>query len=332
MKKKIMAVLAAAALICAGGCSNNDTAVTVGKLQLTKTDFGYYLNSVKEEFKTKTKIRNDDEWQTVEIEGKKAIDAAKEQALEVAVNNMLFIEIGEIKAPLDEEQLKAVNDFRNKMVSQTGGEENYQLYLKKNGITDVFFQDLFESETYRRNLALYLKNEEPVDDSVLKEELLKSYRRAKHILIMTIDPDTHEALTEEEAADAKLLADDIYARVQAGEDFDTLMNTYSEDTGLETNPDGYVFTDNQMVKEFQDGVDGLEIGEMCMVKTDFGYHIIKRLAIDETDEVCSQAIEKNRNALEGIVYNEILKSKLDDWRKELGIEVNVNESYYKKVK
>lgn len=332
MKKTIMAFLAAAVLVCAGGCSDNDIAVTVGKQQLTKTDFGYYLNSVKEEFKTKTKLRNDDEWQTVEIEGKKAIDAAKEQALDVAVNNMLYIEIGEVKAPLDEEQLKNVNDFRSQMVSRTGGEENYQKYLERNGITDVFFQDLYESETYRRNLAELLKNEEPVDDSVLKEELLKSYRRAKHILILTVDDYTKQPLSDEEAAAAKVRADDIYARVQSGEDFEALMNEYSEDPGLANNPDGYVFTDNQMVQEFQDGVDSLEFGGVCMVETDYGYHIIKRLPIDETDELCSRAIEANRKAIEDVVYNERLKEKLDEWRKECGIEVNVNESYYNKLK
>lgn len=332
MKRKIMAFLIASALICAGGCSGNDAAVNVGELELTKTDFNYYLNSVKDEFKTKTQIRNDDEWQTVEIEGKKAIDAAKEQALEVAVNNMLYIEIGKVKAPLDEEQLKTVNNFRSEMVSRTGGEENYQNYLKRNGITDIFFQDLFESETYRRNLAELLKKEEPVDNSALKEELMKSYRRAKHILILTVDDVVHEPLSDEEIEKAKELADSLYERAQAGEDFDALVNEYSQDPGVASNPDGYIFTDNEMVKEFEDGVDALEIGGISMVETEYGYHVIKRLALDESEELTNKFIEMRRNSLEAAAYNEKVKAKLEDWKKELNIEVKVNESYYKKLK
>ncbi|MCH5185550.1 MAG: peptidylprolyl isomerase [Oscillospiraceae bacterium] len=333
MKRKITAYILTAALICSGGCkAGNSAAVDVGKSQISKTDFEYYLESVKEEFKSDAEIKSDDDWNNVEIEGEKAIDAAKKKALDAAVRNALYIEIGKIKTPLTDSQQKSIDSFSKNMTSRMGGEENYKKFLEQNGMTDEFFKMLFVSETYRRNLSDMIKKDYPATDEEIKDTFVKNYRRAKHILIMTMDPQTRQPLSEEEIADAKKRADELYERVKNGEDFDLLMNEFSEDTGLTTNPDGYVFTDNEMVAEFQDGVDSLKVGEVCMVESGFGYHIIKRLALDETDEIYNNALSEKKSEVEGLVYNDKLNEKLEDLKKECGVEVKVNESYYKTVK
>ena len=59
---------------------------------------------------------------------------------------------------------------------------------------------------------------------------------------------------------AKVKADEVYARLQAGEDFDTLMNEFSEDPGLQQEPDGYVFTKNQMDPAFEEAAYALQVG------------------------------------------------------------------------
>jgi len=73
----------------------------------------------------------------------------------------------------------------------------------------------------------------------------------------------------------------ILDRLHAGEDFDTLMHTYSEDGGLHSHPDGYTFIEGQMVEEFTEGTLALEIGEISgLIPTNFGYHIIMRIEPD----------------------------------------------------
>jgi len=333
MKKKIIAVIFAAMLMTSGlsGCGNNNTAVSVGKSDISKSDFQYYLDSVKE-YMAGTELTSEEDWSTKEIEGKKAIDAAKEKALDTAVNNRLYIEIGKIKTPLSEDEKKGLDDFRQNMIKRLGNEEEYNKFLESNGMTNEFFNMLYESETYRRKLAELIKAEEPASDDEIKKVFLKNYRRAKHILIMTTDAETRQPLSEDKQADAKKRADELYQRVKNGEDFDKLMNEYSEDPGSKTNPDGYVFTDKEMVSEFQDGVDSLANGEVCMVESIFGYHIIKRYAIDETPELYNKFYTNVKAKLEELVYNNKLEAKLEDWKKECGIEVKVNESYYKDLK
>ena len=87
-----------------------------------------------------------------------------------------------------------------------------------------------------------------------------------------------EDLTHE--AEAKAL--EILERARAGEDFHTLMHTYSQDPlGLAMYPDGYTFFEGMMVPEFYEGTKALEIGEISdLVPTGFGFHIIKRIEPD----------------------------------------------------
>ncbi len=77
------------------------------------------------------------------------------------------------------------------------------------------------------------------------------------------------------------LAKEIKAKVDAGEDFETLAKTYSEDTGsAQKGGDLGFFERRMMVKEFDEVAFNLKVGEVSdIVETRFGFHIIK--VVDE---------------------------------------------------
>jgi len=85
-------------------------------------------------------------------------------------------------------------------------------------------------------------------------------------------------------------AEDILARIRAGEDFTELMHAYSEDPGLASCPYGYTFRPGTMVPEFEAATRELAIGEVSdLVFTDLGggrgsgIHIIMRIPPIEED-------------------------------------------------
>ena len=89
--------------------------------------------------------------------------------------------------------------------------------------------------------------------------------------------------TEEEA---KAEAQAVLDRLNGGEDFDTVMNEKSEDSGLAGNPDGYIFTEGDMMPAFYEAAKALGEGETSgLVQTDYGYHIIKRIPVDYDGEL-----------------------------------------------
>ena len=123
---------------------------------------------------------------------------------------------------------------------------------------------------------------------LLREKLLKQIGdqmptsgervRARHILI-SVPQDASES--DQQLALAKAIS--ITQRLNSGEDFATLAQQFSDDTGSGAQGgDLGFFGRGQMVKEFEDAAFSLPIGQISEpVKSQFGYHIIR---VEETDK------------------------------------------------
>ncbi len=325
--KKILALF-----LCLGilsSCANSDIVATVGDEKITKGEFEFYLSSIKSQL-SGTELKTDEDWQTQEIEGEKAIDAAKQRALEIAVLNAEYREAAKAQnIRLTEQEKENVKSTKQQVISSYGGDSAYKKFLKENNITDRFIQLMCESTVYYEKLADKVAKEEPAS----KEELLKyfednkkalseEYRKAKHILILTQD-NNGKALSEEEQTSKKELAESLFDRIAQGEDFDALMKEYSQDPGLSTNPDGYVFGSGEMVPEFEQATDSVSAGEVTMCKSVYGYHIIKRLPIeygDIADKVEAQAMKDK------------ISARLKEWEEQYNIVIKVNEELIKTIK
>ena len=100
--KKIILFSVLASLMLFGGCKKNEgskgeisgeVVLTVGESVMTSNQFGFFLDNVKSQMEG-TELSTEDSWETAEIEGKKAIDVAKERAYESAVQCLSAIEVG----------------------------------------------------------------------------------------------------------------------------------------------------------------------------------------------------------------------------------------------
>lgn len=75
------------------------------------------------------------------------------------------------------------------------------------------------------------------------------------------------------------LATEIHDRIAKGESFAKLAEQYSIDGTRKRGGDLGFFGHGMMVREFEQAAFALEVGQVSpVVKTQFGYHIIKRLA------------------------------------------------------
>ena len=74
------------------------------------------------------------------------------------------------------------------------------------------------------------------------------------------------------------LAQEIKAKISTGESFTNLAKQHSIDSSKKRGGDLGFFVRGMMVKEFEKVAFALEKGQVSeIVKTQFGYHIIKRL-------------------------------------------------------
>lgn len=115
----------------------------------------------------------------------------------------------------------------------------------------------------------------------------QDYLSASHILLLTIDPMTGQALDEETVSQKKAQAQKLFEELSAIEDqqalaarFAELKAEFCEDSGKAAYPDGYTFTPGTMVPEFEDAVRALDnYGVSAPVESSYGLHVIMRLPL-----------------------------------------------------
>jgi peptidyl-prolyl cis-trans isomerase SurA len=119
--------------------------------------------------------------------------------------------------------------------------------------------------------------------------------------------------TEEDAKNAEKKINEIYAKLQAGEKFEDLAKDFSDDPSSNQKagelPMFGTGTTTRMVPTFEDAAFGLKAnGEYSKpVKTDYGYHIIKRL---EWKDV--KPFEELKKELQGKVNKDERSKKTQD--------------------
>ena len=249
-----------------------------------------------------------------------------QEAADFLKNDYLVIEVAKaMDINLDDDEEDAIFDQAANMKSQYfGGYKAAKDVFKEYGASDDILQTIISASAYAQKLIDQLDTTEATDDEK-KQYFKDNYLRAKHVLISTVDENTGAPLSDEELAKAKTTADEVLEKAKNGENFDALITQYNKDPGMSANPDGYVFTDGTMVAEFEDTTKSLQPGEIALCETSYGYHIIQRLALDETPELFDKFYNDNltsiENALSNAKYDEALEKKAE----ELGITVEENQ-------
>ena len=261
-----------------------ETVLTVNGDAVTADEYsGYMLYNMQYYASMYAQMGLTDLWSNEDMAkslGASMPEAAEQQAIYARVVMQKFNELGLKLSYNEQKEMASVR--RNSIANTT--KDAYLNQIAQFGFSDQTYQNfMYISQCYQA-LNDYYFGENGVNtpsDEDIQKYYEDNYITAKHILITTVDPASGETKRTDE--EAKKEAQSILDRINAGEDFDTLMNQYSEDTGLSNNPNGYTFTEGQMVTEFYDGAKALAEDEVSeLVKSNYGYHIIKRVKLDDS--------------------------------------------------
>ena len=121
----------------------------------------------------------------------------------------------------------------------------------------------------------YLDGGNYVIAKLIDEHTVPDSVDARHILVATVDQDTHQPIMEDSVGKKKI--DSIRNLIEkGGQRFDSVAAHLSDDIGSRAKGGklGW-FGPNQMVKEFQDFAFGHKVGDKGVVKSQFGWHYIE---------------------------------------------------------
>ena len=302
--------------LAVSGLAGDEVVARLGEADITAAEYLYWLNrSVSDTLDQLGGQASAPPWETEVSEGVTLAQFVLDQALDAAVLHCTLRELARQEGIVPDPAIASgqESEYTDMVLQMDGSEElvthmfwasmlSRQLLITLNENTDLYnqLQELYFGES---------SGHSPTDAEVMAYLEESGQYRAKHILLATIDLNTRQPLDEETVAEKKALAGDLLSQLRAAEDpialFDELMNEHSEDTGLESNPDGYTTAKGEMVAPFEQAALALKDGEISdVVESDFGYHIILRLPMnpDEFREECvgylfQQSLDRERERL-----------------------------------
>lgn len=334
--KRIFAVLVACVLCISlfagcGGSGNytsyasksinkslNDSVLTrIGDYKITQAYYNFIYNLLYSQMAQYEQFYGP-EWMDMEIEDGKTIGSYIKENTQIQIEQLAAASI----IAKDKYGIKANGDVRKAVEKQK--KEIYESY----GSKQAFEAFLTASHTTERAINTYLelyeiytrlvdkiseKGEECyIPEKELQEGFNEEYKdklRVQHILVSTQESDTAPARTDEEAL---AIVNEVLDKLSKGEDFDSLISEYNEDPGMSAG-NYYTFGEGEMVAEFEQASKDLQIGEYTKeaVKTSYGYHIIKKYAIDtDTDEYVNYKNMKVQDKLTDVLEKQIEKTKI----------------------
>lgn len=239
---------------------------------VTYDEFRYFQLSYKDYF--------DDGNETYWTTSPDMIERAKKLTVdEIMRNHAVLSECEKYGISLTEEEKEENDRATAELVAGFGSREIFDQALAVYYMTEYFYNYFqVEISALYNKLEAYYKESKMIltEDADIRAMLnTDDFIRAKHILILNdAGDDTEENRNK---------AEDLLGRLEAGEDFDTLMKEFSEDTGLEAYPDGYYFFRGEMDENFENAAFALAEGEMSdIVESAYGYHIILRCPKENT--------------------------------------------------
>jgi parvulin-like peptidyl-prolyl isomerase len=280
------------------------------------------------------------------LTGAKANAAAQGQPLPpefsvAIVNQLITIQSLLQKAtPADRVAGAAEADLQyTNLIKRFGSAEAFDRQLKAVGMTSADLrakatQEAVAKSTLKRELNI------AVTDADAEEFYAKHSAdfeqpemvHVRHILLMTIDPNTHTSLSTNTVAAKRKQADDLLKQIRGGADFAKLAKDFSEDPGSKVNGgELQEFSRGQMVPEFEAAAFSLTNNQVSeVVTTQFGYHIIQLLDktaakkyafTDKLSQVNKTVADICKAEVEAEKIKELAPDYVKKLRAELGVEI-----------
>ncbi len=140
---------------------------------------------------------------------------------------------------------------------------------------------------------------------------------ARHILIKT-----SEIVSE---AEAKKLISEVKQRIDAGASFADQAKRFSQDGSAQQGGDLDWLSPGQTVPEFEEAINKLKVGEIGMVQTQFGWHLIQVLERRNTDVSEQQKRQQARISIGTFKSEELYQDWLRQLRDRAFIEYRLDD-------
>ncbi len=326
MKKMRIALtalfLAATSLftMLASGCSAATAAVSYKKQEIPtavfqylcsqkKTDYLYEAYGVDRSSLSSSQLQDNPAiWSAAAEDGSTVADTLKSEVLDEAKLFLYMSDYAQSEGyTLGVEEKKYIKAEFDKVVSNYGDKKTFNREMKKYGVTyeQLLEYNYLQTLAYQGMNLLFGEN----GSHRISDENLEKYYKNNYVTVACIFINTKNktaangkviGLPEAEKKEKIALADDVFAKVQAGEDFAALALKHSDQAvDEESAKKGYTFAKGGFVNaQAEEKIWTMKNGEIARVDTEGGVYILRRKALNS--EVFEKVSETIRTELEEV--------------------------------
>jgi foldase protein PrsA len=263
------------------------------------------------------------------VEGEDPKIIVMNQALENAKEfKVQLIKADQEKFRLSDQERKELLDYLSASLKNS---DNVNYVRNDLGLTLPQFRDMMlKSELVNRYAYDYMqKNRDAVSAS--EDEVMAYYQDNRdaidEVTVSQLFISTEqEGMTEAQKQEKKKLADNLRKRIEQGESMSALIRDYSDDNSKEENGGLYTFTyaeagGHEYTQEFGDWAFNSEIGDLEIVESSYGFHIVKlesKKGFEDKKELMKSAIKSQK-------LNDFYYDQVQEWKKDPQFNLVKNE-------
>ncbi len=348
--KTVVCILLAAVLLCCSSCSAKP-AMKAGKVKLSESMYAYFMSCYRPYWINLYSNGDTEEFWNGEVNGVTVKEYLQDVTLTAIKSKLaaayLFEEYGLKVTDAKKKEVEALIDG---MVLGVGEESVFEQdsLMVQLGVDRSVMTEIFLLNAKSEMLEDYLYGESGIDVVNSGDRTAyynENYVRYKHLYIMDVDYvldengklqyDENGYAVWEEISDERWeekfeLAKQLKERAEKGEDFDKLIDEYTEELGHESYPYGhYICTasvnESDYFPDILTNVKSTSIGSFMLFRSDYGLHLIQRLELDEG------AYERDENESDFSDFEELVRE--NKYKKRLAQcfdEIEINEEIIEK--
>ena len=304
------------------------TVVTIDDTKFTKADLNMQLYNLKYSYFGKESYEIPDATLDEQITSLNMTvgEYLKQQAVEELKILTAVERIAEDNnISLSDEDYEELEENKEEVISNVGGKSEFKKLLRKNNITEAAYDKFYYinklyDKVFEELYSSGKKNDLTTEEKEsAKEEYFEKYLKIQQIVLAKIDVSTGSDLSDTIINQKETLANSILTEAINGADFEDLIIKYSEEAQEKGN-NTYYYAKGDLLENIESVVVGLGAGSISdVIETDYAFHIVKRLELDDS---------KLENYYD-IVRNNKLVDDIQDMIEDYKI---FYENSYKKIK
>ncbi len=305
MRLPLLAVVSIAAVaLLAAGCGGDDDIPTdavavVDGTVITKADLDELLGRAKASYKSQKRTfpkAGTSEYQSLQTQAVAYLVQREEYAKEA-----VKLDIAVTEPQIDKRIQQVAKQYFG------GDQAMLKAQLKQQGYTDAAFREDIKSQILSESIFAQVAKGSAVTDAAVRKYYddnkaqysVAESRDVRHILVKT-----------------KAEADDVVARLAAGEDFGALAKELSQDPGSKDAGGKLTVHRGETVAEFDKAAFGLKLHEVSEpIKTQFGYHVIEPLS--EITPASSTPFAQVAKQIKSQLGEQSKQTAIETWSKQL---------------